>query len=308
MSEKTLLLILNPAAGTRQARKVLPELIQLFMSYGWQNLVCVTAARGDATRFVEQMGHRAQLIVCIGGDGTFNETVTGLMHTGLDLPIGYIPAGSTNDFANSLKLSSDILQAGRNIMEGQETVLDIGRFNNRYFSYVASFGAFTRASYATPQSTKNALGHLAYILEGMKDLPTIRPVQLRLTANGKTYEGEYVFGAVSNSTSIGGILTLPKHEVDLQDGLMEVMLVRMPKSATELQVLLTAAATQQYACECIDFFRAERMEVLPQADLAWSLDGEFEAGSERVCIENVHRAIRVIVSPDVTEIPEDESV
>jgi len=304
MSEKTLLLILNPAAGTRQARKVLPELIQLFTSYGWQNLVCVTAQRGDATRFVEQLGHKAQRIICIGGDGTFNETVAGLMHTGLDLPLGYIPAGSTNDFANSLHLSSDVLQAARDIMEGQETILDIGRFNDRYFSYVASFGAFTRASYATPQSIKNALGHLAYILEGMKDLPTIRPISLRLTANGKTYAGEYVFGAISNSTSIGGILTLPKHEVDLQDGLMEVMLVRMPKNAIELQSLLTAATTQQYNCECIDFFRAECMEVETDGELAWSLDGEFEAGSGYVRIENVHRALRVIVSPDVTEIPE----
>ena len=305
MSEKTLLLILNPAAGTRQARKVLPELLQLFTSYGWQSLVAVTAARGDATRFVEQMGHRVQLVVCIGGDGTFNETVTGLMHAGLDLPIGYLPAGSTNDFANSLHLSADVLRAAKDIMEGQETVLDIGRFNDRYFSYVASFGAFTRASYATPQNVKNVLGHFAYILEGIKDLPSIRPVKLRLLANGQVYEGEYVFGAVSNSTSIGGILTLPPHVVDLQDGFMEVMLVRMPKNATELQELLTAAALQQYDCGCIDFFRAERVEVEPEPDLAWSLDGEFEAGSERVCIENVHRALRLIVSPDVTEISEE---
>lgn len=304
MQNQTLLLILNPAAGTRHARKVLPELLQLFASYGWQCLVGVTAARGDATRFVEQMGHRVQQIVCIGGDGTFNETVTGMMRAGLDLPLGYIPAGSTNDFASSLHLSPDVLQAGRDIMEGQQIRLDIGRFNDRYFSYVASFGAFTRASYATSQTIKNAIGHFAYILEGIKDLPTIRPVQVRLWADGKVYEGEYVFGAVSNSTSIGGIVTLPKHAVDLQDGLMEVMLVRLPKNSTELQSLLTAVTTQQLNCDCIVFFRARCVEVAPEQNLAWSLDGEYEAGSERVRIENVHEALRLIVSPDVTEIPE----
>ena len=193
-----LLLILNPAAGTRSARRLLPEIIAMFTNYGHACLTFVTEQRGDATRFVEQYGDRAGKIVCIGGDGTFNETITGLLRAGLRVPVGYIPAGSTNDFANSLHLPSDILEAARNIVEGEPVTLDAGRFRERYFAYVASFGAFTRASYETPQNVKNALGHLAYILEGMKDLPTIRPEHVKLVANGETFEDVYLFGAVSN--------------------------------------------------------------------------------------------------------------
>lgn len=139
----TLLLILNPAAGTRYARRLLPEIIAMFTNYGHACLTFVTEQRGDATRFVEQYGDRAGKIVCIGGDGTFNETITGLLRAGLRVPVGYIPAGSTNDFANSLHLPSDILEAARNIVEGEPVTLDAGRFRERYFAYVASFGAFT---------------------------------------------------------------------------------------------------------------------------------------------------------------------
>ena len=185
-TDNMLLLILNPEAGLRYARKFLPEIIALFTDYGYQCLVFVTEKRGDATEFVKKYGERVKCIVSIGGDGTFNETVTGVMQAGLNIPVGYIPAGSTNDFANSLHLPSDIMNAAKNIMEGEPVSIDVGRFQQRYFTYVASFGAFTRASYETPQNVKNALGHLAYILEGMKSLASIRPEHVKLIADGRT--------------------------------------------------------------------------------------------------------------------------
>lgn len=296
----TLLLILNPAAGTRSARRLLPEIIAMFTNYGYACLTFVTEQRGDATRFVEQYGDRAGKIVCIGGDGTFNETVTGLLRAGLRVPVGYIPAGSTNDFANSLHLPSDILEAARNIVEGEPVTLDAGRFRERYFAYVASFGAFTRASYETPQNVKNALGHLAYILEGMKDLPTIRPEHVKLVANGETFEDDYLFGAVSNSTSLGGILTLPQETVDMNDGMFEIMLVHMPKTAAELNEILTAVTSKQYRCGMIDFIRTSRAEVFASSAMDWSLDGEREKGCEHIVIENVRDALRLLTKERLT--------
>lgn len=295
-----LLLILNPAAGTRYARRLLPEIIAMFTNYGYACLTFVTEQRGDATRFVEQYGDRAGKIVCIGGDGTFNETITGLLRAGLRVPVGYIPAGSTNDFANSLHLPSDILEAARNIVEGEPVTLDAGRFRERYFTYVASFGAFTRASYETPQNVKNALGHLAYILEGMKDLPTIRPERVKLVANGEVFEDDYLFGAVSNSTSLGGILTLPQETVDMNDGMFEIMLVHMPKTAAELNEILTAVTSKQYRCGMIDFIRTSRAEVFASSAMDWSLDGEREKGCEHIVIENVRDALRLLTKERLT--------
>lgn len=295
-----LLLILNPAAGTRYARRLLPEIIAMFTNYGYACLTFVTEQRGDATRFVEQYGDRAGKIVCIGGDGTFNETITGLLRAGLRVPVGYIPAGSTNDFANSLHLPSDILEAARNIVEGEPVTLDAGRFRERYFAYVASFGAFTRASYETPQNVKNALGHLAYILEGMKDLPTIRPERVKLVANGEVFEDDYLFGAVSNSTSLGGILTLPQETVDMNDGMFEIMLVHMPKTAAELNEILTAVTSKQYRCGMIDFIRTSRAEVFASSTMDWSLDGEREKGCEHIVIENVRDALRLLTKERLT--------
>lgn len=291
MAEKTLLLILNPVAGTRQARKYLPEIIALFARYGWQNLVFVTERRGDAARFVAEHGKKVSLVVCIGGDGTFNETVSGLLRVGLELPVGYIPAGSTNDFANSLRLPSDAMAAAENIMEGRPVRLDLGRFADRHFSYVASFGAFTRASYATPQSVKNALGHLAYLLEGVKDLRNLRPARVRLLADESACEGEYLFGAVSNSTSLGGVLTLAPEEVRLDDGMFEIMLIRTPRSPAELQTILNALATKQYRCGMIDFIHTARAEVFADRAMDWSLDGEHAPGGPHIVIENLHGAL-----------------
>lgn len=301
-TDNTLLLILNPEAGLRNARKLLPEIIATFTDYGWQCLVFVTEKRGDATEFVKKYGGRAGRVVCIGGDGTFNETVAGIMQAGLHIPVGYIPAGSTNDFASSLRLPSDIMEAARNIMEGEPVYIDVGRFQQSFFAYVASFGAFTRASYETPQNVKNALGHLAYILEGMKSLGSIRPEHVKLIADGRTYEGELLFGAVSNSTSLGGVLTLDPDVVDMNDGKFEIMLVHMPNSAIELNEILTAIAAKQYECGMIDFIRTDRAEIFASPDMDWSLDGEHQKGSEHIVIENIHDAIRILTK----ETPEGE--
>lgn len=289
-------LILNPVSGQQRGKRLLSELIALFGEFGWQSTVFVTRARGDATRFAALYGGEYDRVVCVGGDGTFNETVDGLLSAGLDLPLGYIPCGSTNDFAGSLHLSSDVLQAGRDVMLGHERRLDVGRFNGRCFSYVASFGAFTKASYATPQTVKNALGHLAYILEGMKDIPQIKPLPVRVETDDRVLEGEYIFGAVSNSTSLGGVLSLDPELVDMADGIFEIFLIKPPSNAAALANALRDLRAMHYDDPMIDFVKTSRAVVYAQPDMDWSLDGERQPGTERAVIENLHGAIRLIVN------------
>ena len=210
---KKLLFIMNPCAGTKKANRVLPEIISVFNEHDYEVITYMTAKQGDAARIAAQRGAGMDLVVCSGGDGTLNETVSGLLDAGLDVRVGYVPSGSTNDFASSLKLSGNPVQAAREIVEGTPFRFDVGRFGERYFSYVASFGIFTRASYATPQSVKNALGHLAYVLAGITELSQIRTEHVKLEIDGEVVEDEFLFGAISNSTSVGGILTLDPRQV-----------------------------------------------------------------------------------------------
>ena len=292
---KKMLFVLNPFAGQKKANKFMPEILSLFNRAGYETNVYMTGGQGDATQMVQQKAGEMDLIVCCGGDGTFNETVSGILQSGVDVPVGYIPAGSTNDFAASLKLPTNPLQAAQFILEGTPTAYDIGRFGNRYFSYVASFGAFTRASYSTPQSVKNALGHVAYLLEGINELSQIRKFPIRMELNGEVVENDFLFGAISNSTSVGGILTLNTDQVDLGDGLLEILLIRAPKNLTELSECLLALQTQNYNnCAMITFCSTNRVTVYADPEMPWTLDGEREDGHAMVVAENLHHAIRLI--------------
>ena len=292
---KKLLFIMNPLAGMKKANRYLADIIALFNRAGYDVLTYMTAAPGDCVTAVEQKAAGMDLIVCVGGDGTFNETVSGLLRTGLDIPVGYIPAGSTNDFAASLKLPTNVLEAAQLIAEGEPVAYDVGRFDNRYFTYVASFGAFTRVSYATPQSVKNALGHTAYLLGGLQEISQIRPFHVRFDLDdGQVIEDDFIFGAISNSTSVGGILTLDPKQVDMQDGKFELFLVRAPKDVLELSECAKALTEQKCNCKVITFCSASRITVTAPPDMNWTLDGEMEPGHDTVSVENLHHSIRLM--------------
>ena len=242
---KKLLFVMNPYAGQRKANRYLAEIIDIFNRAGYEVIVRMTEGPGDARKTALEYASKVDVVACCGGDGTFNETASGVLESGVDVPIGYIPAGSTNDFANSLKLPLDVLQAARTIAEGYNQRVDVGSFGGRFFSYVASFGAFTRTSYATPQNVKNALGHMAYVLGGIQELSQIKARTLRFQLpDGRVMEDAYIFGAISNSTSVAGILTLSPDRVDLTDGKLELLLVRAPRDAIELTDCLLALQRQ----------------------------------------------------------------
>lgn len=292
---KKMLFIINPYAGQRKANRQLLEIVEIFNRADYEVNVYITARQGDAFETAQRYAGKVDLIVCCGGDGTFNETAAGILTSGIDVPVGYIPAGSTNDFANSLKLPTDILQAARVITGGNTRQLDIGSFNGRYFSYVASFGAFTRASYATPQSVKNALGHVAYLLGGIQELSQIKARRMRFELpDGQVLEDEYIFGAISNSTSVAGILTLAPERVDMSDGKLELMLVRTPRDAKELADCLVALQRQTYNCAMMTFLSTEGLKITAPGDMDWTIDGERESGKEEIRVECLQHALRVV--------------
>lgn len=292
---KRMLLILNPAAGQKRANRYLTDMVALFNANGYMCTVFCTAARGEATRIAKEQAQAFDMIACIGGDGTLNEVISGLLDSGVSIPIGYIPSGSTNDFASSLGLSRDIMTAARDIVQGAPVALDAGSFNGRRFTYVASFGAFTEASYATPQSAKNALGHLAYVLEGVLELPNIRPVHLALDAAGQHFEGDYIFGAISNATRIGGVLALDKERVSLNDGLFEITLIKTPQTIAELSRIAQSLQTRQYDPELISFCTAQQADIFASADMPWTLDGEYAPGSAHIHVEALPQAIHMLL-------------
>lgn len=298
--EKKVLIIMNPRSGTMRANKHLTEIVEVLVKQDYLPTTLVTTKRGDGTEYVEKYGAGQDLIVCIGGDGTFNEVAAGVVESGLQVPVGYIPAGSTNDFANSLGLSKDVINNAKGIACGERVPVDLGSFNGRTFSYIASFGAFTKASYATSQSIKNSLGHLAYILEGIKEginaLTSLKPIHMYIEADGMPYEGDYLLGAVSNSTSIAGILTLKREYVDMSDGLFELLLIKMPKDPLELTELLHMISMQNfYESGMITFVNAREFHIRADKDLSWTLDGEYQEGAEDIVIRNLHNAIDLMM-------------
>ena len=291
---RKLLFLVNPNAGQRRVNKSLTDIIGIFNEGGYEVTVFLTNGPGSGTQIVQERAKDYDLVVCAGGDGTLNETITGVLRAGADCPVGYIPCGSTNDFASTLKLSTDVVQAAKDIMEGAPVEYDVGRWGDRYFVYIASFGAFTRVSYTTPQNLKNALGHLAYVLSGIQELPQIRNIPMALELDGQVLDGEYIFGAVSNSTSVGGVFTLDASQVDLRDGKFEVILVRMPRDMAELTQCAAALQNHTYDCAAITFRSVSRLKVHQDPALLWTLDGERAEGADVVEIENLHRAIRLV--------------
>lgn len=291
---KKLLFVVNPCAGQRKVKKHLADIIDIFNRADYTVTVHITEKSGDGEAAVIRYAAETDIVVCCGGDGTFNETISGVLKSGAQIPIGYIPAGSTNDFAASLHLSSDILQAAHDIVSGEAMSFDVGRFGGRFFSYVASFGAFTRTSYATPQELKNMLGHTAYILSGIQELSQIKTHHVRFeVSDGNAIEDNFIFGAISNSTSVGGILTLSDNRVDLCDGRFELLLIRAPKDISELAECIQALKHQTYNCSMLTFINTKQVRISAPEDMDWTLDGEWEQGCPYIEAECLHRAVQV---------------
>lgn len=299
--EKRLLLVLNPCAGQRRANRFLPEIIRMVIEHGYECTTYVTGFSGDATEYIRGAAKQYDRIICAGGDGTLNETIAGVVGAGANCPIGYIPCGTTNDYAASIGLSSDVLQAARDALEGEAYRFDRGSFNGKHFTYTATCGAFAKTSYTTPQAVKNLLGHFAYLLEGVKDLSTLRPIHMRVEADDYAVEGDFLLCAVTNSLSVGGVLKLDKQIVNLNDGKFEVMMVRYPTQAGQLAKILVALSSNDLPSEMIEFFKTAHLHITTDPEVEWTFDGER---GERGCefdVQNVYRSIQLILPRDAVE-------
>lgn len=295
MKQRKLLMIVNLRAGKNKSRGPLFDAAAILSQAGYLLSIHNTTSPGDAAETAAREGGNYDLVVAAGGDGTLNEVVSGLAQLREPPLLGYLPQGSTNDFAASLHISGDPAEAAAAIARNVPRQLDAGLWNGRSFIYVASFGAFTRTSYAASQTAKNALGHFAYILEGMKDLSTLRPYQIRLTADGEVLDGEYLFGAVCNSTSIGGLMKLNPERVVLDDGLFEMLLIPNPKTAADLQNLVLALLNQEYDSQGLVFRHVSSIHLETEEDLPWSLDGEYAPSAPAVDIENRRQALTMLL-------------
>ena len=291
---KKLLYIYNPAAGRRTAKASLSDVVEVFSRQGYEITVHPTQGRGDATRTVLEDGGGFDRVVCCGGDGTLNETVQGLLALPADKRpvLGYIPAGTTNDFSRTLELPCTLPELAEAAGAGAPRPIDVGEAAGRPFTYVAAFGLFTDVSYSTPQASKNLLGHFAYLLEGMGRLANIPSYHMTVTAEGREIEGDFIYGMVGNTVSVGGLVNLPRDKVRLDDGLFEVILIRQPKTPKDWQSILTALTTLEVTEDgAVTGFAAGEVTFACDVPVAWTVDGEFGGEQAVTTIHNKAQAI-----------------
>ena len=293
---KKLLFVVNGHSGKGQIKNKLLDIIDIMIKEGYHVQVHTTQEREDATKVVREQAKYYDLVVCSGGDGTLDEAVTGMMQSEVRTPLGYIPAGSTNDFANSLEIPKDMIQAAKTAVLGVPFSCDVGEFNGDYFIYVAAFGIFTDVSYATIQELKNALGHVAYILEGAKRLHTIKSYHMRVEYDGNEIEGDFLLGLITNSTSVGGFKNMTGKDVKLDDGLFEVTLIHKPKNIIELNTIIASLTNLKDETDLIDSFRADSVKFYSEEEIPWTLDGEFGGDHKEVQIKDHCKAVDIMIN------------
>lgn len=308
--KKRMLFIFNPRSGKGSIKNRLMDILDIFVKGGYEITVHPTQSYMDGYKTARKQGKDFDIVVVSGGDGTLDEIVSGLMKTGSTTPIGYIPAGSTNDFANSMHVSKNMLQAATDIVEGIPHAFDVGKFNEDFFVYIAAFGLFTDVSYETNQDLKNILGHAAYILEGTQRLFNIKSYKLKVHSEVMNLDGEFIFGMVSNSTSVGGFKKLTGPDVMLDDGLFEVMFIRRPKNLLEMNEIV-ASLVGGGDTKMIEAFKTPSLTISCEEEISWTLDGEFGGEHSQVEIKNLKHGAQIMLPvneevPLIHNVPETE--
>lgn len=294
--DKKVLMIINPAAGQMNIKPMLGEILELFSQARQTVSVVFTEVDRSATQIVEEMARGYDMIVCCGGDGTLKEVATGLIHSGLQTPVGYIPAGTTNDMASTLEISEGNVDAARDIIDGTIYPHDVGIFNgDHYFNYVASFGAFTETSYETPQWAKNYLGYSAYILNGIKRVGQLQAYQATVTIDDEEpITDSFIFGSVSNATSVAGFLKFDEKSLALDDGLFEVLLIRFPNSPVDLTMIFDGMIRQDFSNPFLTHRKVKRISFEFDEPVGWTVDGEFGGNCETVEIDILRRGLKLV--------------
>jgi len=289
-----MMLIINPHSGRGLSKTALGTIVSRLCAADY----CVTVYFSNEEKPEElalEHATKHDLVVCVGGDGTLSGVISGLLRANASIPIGYIPKGTANDVAITLALSRDPSKAAQAILSGTPRALDIGKFHDRFFTYIAAFGAFTGVSYLTPQSAKRSLGHFAYVLGGIADVTTIKPRKTIVEYDSKKIEGEFIFGAVTNSTSVGGFIKLNPDKIDLADGLFEVILVKQPVVPADFLEIMSSLTVKTYDGDNFKMLHASKVKFFFEEEVAWTVDGEDGGRHKQVEIENCHKAVEIVV-------------
>jgi YegS/Rv2252/BmrU family lipid kinase len=288
--------IFNPHAGKAQIKSKLMEIVDIFAKNKYDITIYPTQSARDAMEVTRDLPNQTyDLVVCSGGDGTLDQVVTGMMKREERIPIGYIPAGSTNDFANSLKISNNMIRAAQIAVGTDYFQSDIGTFNQDNFVYIAAFGMFTDVSYQTKQEIKNILGHAAYILEGMKRLNSIKAYKMKIECNGEILEDEIIFGMVTNSISVGGFKNMTGKNVLLDDGLFEATFIKKPKNPMEIQEIIATLLIEEVDSKYIYSCKTSQVKITSEEYIPWTLDGEYGGDHNEVLIVNNKQALTIKV-------------
>mgnify|MGYP005975631447 CR=1 FL=1 len=298
---KKMLFVFNPKAGKGKIKTNLLDIVDIFNKGGYEVIIYSTQKPKDAYEKAKEYESKVDLIVCSGGDGTLDEVVTAMARRKDPVPIGYIPTGTTNDFANSLHISKDLLEAADTAANGVPFPCDVGVFNDDYFVYIAAFGLFTDVSYETKQSVKNVLGHLAYVLEGTKRLFNIPSYHIKITHDGETLEDDFVFGMVTNSRSVGGFKGIIGKEVVFDDGEFEVTLIKTPKNPIELNEIVASLLIKQIDSKHMYSFKSGEVKFESIEEIPWTLDGEFGGEHDCVNIRNWKQGMRIMVKSQMIQ-------
>ena len=294
--EKKLFFVFNPKAGKGKIKTALMDIVDIFNKGGYEVVIRATQYPKDAYEMTRKYADKVDLVVCSGGDGTLDEVVAGLVETGSKVPVGYIPAGSTNDFAGSLFIPKNMVAAAEMIMEENVYRCDIGKFNKQTFTYIAAFGLFTDVAYETDQDLKNILGHLAYLLEGVKRLFDIQSYHMKVTTEDEIFEDDFMYGMITNSRSVGGFKNLTGKNVDMNDGLFEVTLITTPKNPMDMQEIIAGLMSGKDNSDLIYTFKTSRIRIQSDEAVAWTLDGEYGGDHKEVEIRNLHSALNLYLT------------
>lgn len=291
-----LFFVFNPKAGKEKIKSKLGDIIELFSSKGHEITVHATTHKGDAKELIAKLPDDFDRVICAGGDGTLDEAVQGLSERKNKIPLGYIPAGSTNDFANSLGLpTGKVLEAAKVAISDRLAKVDVGNFNGQPFVYVAAFGAFTEVSYETSQESKNILGHAAYLVEAMKRLSEIQSFKMHVEAGNMVIDDEFIYGMVTNSQSVGGFKNITGENISLNDGLFEVTLIRKIENAANLNDVLAGLVDRNLGNKSMYYFKTDKLKIVSEKEIPWTLDGEFGGKTDNVEIKNLKKFLSIAI-------------
>ena len=298
--KKKILFVINPKAGRTVIKSDLIDIIDIFENAGY--LVSIYLTREDPEDNVDYLYKNASdydIVVCAGGDGTLDNTVSGIMKLEREIKrrihMGYIPCGSTNDYAKSLKISLNPVEAARDIVDGTICHVDVGKLEKSFFIYVAAFGAFTDISYSTPQNLKNTLGHAAYILSAIGSLTKLKPYHMRAWFDGEIIEGDYIYGQITNSLSVGGFKNFGARHMAFSDGYFETVLIKNPQNPIQLQRIIGSLLTENLDDELIVFRKTSKVSIKCKEEVPWTLDGEYGGSYKSTRVYNIKKAVSIIL-------------